>query len=406
MYVYKKAKKNMKLFKQSSITLWLLILLPVVTFGNNVTGVKDIFHAINYIKETINFENITIKSTVPYTEIQNAIQKFCPKTAVEQAKKEIIPLKEVWSSYLNMSGINQSLSDRFNLVKWLISEQKQNNEYKFCKDSYLFFSILKTTQDLYTWEKDSKNSKIVVNQEKITTTNNIQTSARQVKTGSSTNIHGVAQSKISFNFIHDISWLPNDAKNVFKETTERYLQEIIANLVDIRILDENDLKIMNNKIKVTYQQNCQITEWAFRVLRNKQTWNYTFKEIELVISYCDKNNTAERQKRHVQQILSHELWHYIYFFKDKNPSKFSEICWDNGKINCLPQEFVSNYAKKSQEEDYAESFAYWYLYNTDGTDWSNNHWAAPDNPINKRARYFEDLFEKEENDDDGEDDDK
>ena len=61
--------------------------------------------------------------------------------------------------------------------------------------------------------------------------------------------------------------------------------------------------------------------------------------------------------------------------------------------------------KKSQEEDYAESFAYWYLYNTDGTDWSNNHWAAPDNPINKRARYFEDLFEKEENDDDGEDDD-
>ena len=32
--------------------------------------------------------------------------------------------------------------------------------------------------------------------------------------------------------------------------------------------------------------------------------------------------------------------------------------------------------------------------------------AAPDNPINKRARYFEDLFEKEENDDDGEDYDK
>jgi hypothetical protein len=32
-------------------------------------------------------------------------------------------------------------------------------------------------------------------------------------------------------------------------------------------------------------------------------------------------------------------------------------------MNCLPEEFVSNYAKKSQEEDYAESFAYWYLYN-------------------------------------------
>jgi hypothetical protein len=62
-------------------------------------------------------------------------------------------------------------------------------------------------------------------------------------------------------------------------------------------------------------------------------------------------------------------------------------------MNCLPQEFVSNYATKSQEEDYAESFAYWYLYNTDGSD--GQHGAAPDNPINRRARYFEDLFEEE-----------
>jgi hypothetical protein len=163
-------------------------------------------------------------------------------------------------------------------------------------------------------------------------------------------------------------------------------------------LDKNDLKTLNNKIEVTYLQSCDITEWSFRVVRNKQTWEYSFKWIKLIIAYCEKNNTPERQKRHVQQILAHELWHYIYFFKDDNPSKFSEICWDNGKLNCLPQEFVSNYATKSHEEDYAESFAYWYLYNTDGSD--GQHGAAPDNPINRRARYFEELFEEEDDDDD------
>jgi hypothetical protein len=41
-------------------------------------------------------------------------------------------------------------------------------------------------------------------------------------------------------------------------------------------------------------------------------------------------------------------------------------------MNCLPEEFVSNYAKKSKEEDYAESFAYWYLYNTNGSS-DNEH---------------------------------
>ena len=394
--------KNLKLI----LPLWLLALLPMCVFGDGIPEIKNIFQAVDYIKTTINFDNITIKSTVPYTEVQNAIQKFCPKAAVDQAKKEIVPLNEVRTSFLNKPGINQSLSDRFDLVKWLISEQKQNNEYKFCKDSYLFFSILKTTQDLYTWEKDWKNKKIITNQNKVEITQNVQTSAKQTKSNTSTSLHGTAQSRINFNFIHDVSGLPNDAKSTFKESTEKYLQEIMADLVNINILDEDDLKVMNNKIKVNYQQNCEITEWAFRVIRNKQTWKYTFKEIWLIISYCDKNNTSERQKRHVQQILAHELWHYIYFFKDKNPSKFSEICWDNGKMNCLPQEFVSNYAKKSQEEDYAESFAYRYLYNTDGSSWDNDHGAAPDNPINKRARYFEDLFEKEEEDEEDEDDDK
>jgi hypothetical protein len=67
-------------------------------------------------------------------------------------------------------------------------------------------------------------------------------------------------------------------------------------------------------------------------------------------------------------------------------------------MNCLPEEFVRNYATKSQEEDYAESFAYWYLYNASDSD--NQHGSAPDNPINRRTRYFENLFEEEEEDDD------
>lgn len=361
--------------------------MPFFSFSANINSINNIFDAINYIKNTINFDNITIKSYVPYTDVQNAIKKYCPKSTVEQAEKELQPLKEARTSYLNKPWIDKSLSDRFNLVKDIISEQKQENVYKYCKDSYLLFSILKTTQDLYSWEKDVKKN-----------TSTKDTTTQTPKTES----HNSAPTKkLDFTFIHNTDWLPNDAKKSFSESSENYLQEILADLVDINILDKNDLKILNNKIEVTYQQSCNITEWSFRVIRNKQSWEYTFKWIKLIIAYCERNNTPARQKRHVQQILAHELGHYIYFFKDKNPSKFSEICWDNGKINCLPEEFVSNYATKSKEEDYAESFAYWYLYNTDWS-WDNQHGAAPDNPINKRARYFEELFEEEEEDDDDE----
>ena len=366
------------------MTIFLISLTPFFSFSAKINSINNIFDAINYIKNTINFGNITIKSYVPYSDVQNAIKKYCPKTSVDQANKELQPLKEARTSYLNKPWIDKSLSDRFDLVKDIISEQKQENVYKYCKDSYLLFSILKTTQDLYSWEKDSKKN----------TNTTTQTSKAETESHNS-----ASSKKLDFTFIHNTNWLPDDAKKSFSESSENYLQAILADLVDINILDKNDLKILNNKIEVTYLQSCEITEWSFRVVRNKQTWEYTFKWIKLIIAYCEKNKTPERQKRHVQQILAHELGHYIYFFKDKNPSKFSEICWDNGKINCLPEEFVSNYATKSKEEDYAESFAYRYLYNT---DWSsdNQHGTAPDNPINRRARYFEDLFEEEEDDED------
>ena len=366
------------------MTIFLISLTPFFSFSAKINSINNIFDAINYIKNTINFGNITIKSYVPYSDVQNAIKKYCPKTSVDQANKELQPLKEARTSYLNKPWIDKSLSDRFDLVKDIISEQKQENVYKYCKDSYLLFSILKTTQDLYSWEKDYKKN----------TNTTTQTSKAETESHNS-----ASSKKLDFTFIHNTNWLPDDAKKSFSESSENYLQAILADLVDINILDKNDLKILNNKIEVTYLQSCEITEWSFRVVRNKQTWEYTFKWIKLIIAYCEKNKTPERQKRHVQQILAHELGHYIYFFKDKNPSKFSEICWDNGKINCLPEEFVSNYATKSKEEDYAESFAYRYLYNT---DWSsdNQHGTAPDNPINRRARYFEDLFEEEEDDED------
>ena len=387
----------MKVFRWI-IPVCLLTLVPMITFGTEISDIRNIFQAVDFIEEAIDFENITIKSAVPYSAIQDAIQKYCPLSAVQQAQKEAIPLNEVWSDYLSKPNINKSLSDRFDLVKWLISELKQENSYKYCKDSYLLFSILKTTQDLYSWEKEVKTKKVVSNQNKVSSSQNVQTSTKQTKSETIT-MHWVAND-IDFTFVHDTAGLPKEARNSFYQSTDKYLHEIMADLVNIGILDNSNLKTMNYKIKVTYQQSCEVTEWAFRVMRNKQTWKVTFKEIELIIAYCDKNNTPERQKRHVQQILAHELWHYIYFFKDDNPSKFSEICWDNGKMNCLPQEFVSNYAKKSQEEDYAESFAYWYLYSTDDSDTDDKHGSAPNNPINRRARYFEELFEKEDDDDD------
>jgi hypothetical protein len=83
------------------MTIFLISLTPFFSFSAKINSINNIFDAINYIKNTINFGNITIKSYVPYSDVQNAIKKYCPKTSVDQANKELQPLKEARTSYLN-----------------------------------------------------------------------------------------------------------------------------------------------------------------------------------------------------------------------------------------------------------------------------------------------------------------
>ena len=102
------------------VTLSLLTSIPLYTFSAGVSGVNNIFDAVEFIKKAVKFDDITIKSDVPYDLVQNAIKKYCPQSAVDQAAKELEPLREVWVSSITKPGINKSLSDRFDMVKWLI----------------------------------------------------------------------------------------------------------------------------------------------------------------------------------------------------------------------------------------------------------------------------------------------
>ena len=73
--------------------IWLFITLslfsiPLYTFSAGVSGVNNIFDAVEFIKKAVKFDDITIKSDVPYDLVQWAIKEFCPQSAVNQATKE------------------------------------------------------------------------------------------------------------------------------------------------------------------------------------------------------------------------------------------------------------------------------------------------------------------------------
>jgi hypothetical protein len=87
----------------------------------------------------------------------------------------------------------------------------------------------------------------------------------------------------------------------------------------------------------------------------------------------------------LEYTILHELGHYYMHRRDKNPSAFFSMCREEDRMVCAATEFVSEYAKLSPPEDYAETFAnvvYKVLY---------GYGPMGEIPENKQA-YFLDQF--------------
>jgi predicted SprT family Zn-dependent metalloprotease len=92
--------------------------------------------------------------------------------------------------------------------------------------------------------------------------------------------------------------------------------------------------------------------------------NRKFKQIKLNINLCNDKSYLQTLETYVRQIFIHEMAHYFYYFKDSHYSVFGELCRKNNTNECTSNDFVSTYAMKNKEEDYAESFTHRYLETT------------------------------------------
>ena len=179
-----------------------------------------------------------------------------------------------------------------------------------------------------------------------------------------------------FGIIQDTSWLPNNTEYYYSNLVKWYIQETLAEMLNKKILSSWDIITLNNKIKISYTDSCDGTVWSFNAYRNPITGKIVFRNISLIVSYCVPDFIFKKDKKDIKQILTHEIWHYIYFFKDKNITEFINICWNNKQSKCKASDFITQYASSSQEEDYAESFVYRYLnykYETEATKMKNEH---------------------------------
>lgn len=85
--------------------------------------------------------------------------------------------------------------------------------------------------------------------------------------------------------------------------------------------------------------------------------------MNLKIFLCFEKQYVDEVTDDFIHVATHELAHYYNFIRDPDPFYFSTICWEQGnkKSSCPDSTFVTSYAASDDKEDYAETFAYWYL---------------------------------------------
>jgi hypothetical protein len=163
-------------------------------------------------------------------------------------------------------------------------------------------------------------------------------------------------------------------------------------------LNANDLKTLNEKIFVNYVQGCGTTKGSYHMTQKTDGSNKKFKQINLNINLCETESYRANFTKYIRQILIHELGHYFYYFKDPRSAEFAPICWAGEKQNCNSEDFVSTYAMKNADEDYAESFTHWYLetYANDTmiVDASHGSASVASQKLGEKADYFAKSYGK------------
>ena len=370
----------------ASVILVVSSCFALINSGNqttNSTTSKDIFESDEIIKSATNVEDNFINIEVPFREIYSIYRTKCSESSIEKANNQIESMKDLWNNDSKLENRSLDLSNKYIKIQNMLSNIDTDDKDSFCTQKYLLYNMLEETQSQYV---NLTNTKLI-KYTKIQGLSNNDTSKIEV------NIHSAPTSIKFINLVNRTKDLSGEELD-YANLADEYIQKEIWKLLERNFLTQEDLKVLDNKIVVNYNKTCANTKWVFHMLQSSDWKQKIFKSIILNVNLCDNKSFIQNYTNYIRQIFIHEISHYIYMFRDTWTANFDKICWDTAK-GCTKENFVSNYANSNAAEDYAESFAYWYL---DNFNWTEKQHGAPSNAILvEKLSYFDKLAQRLQN---------
>ena len=327
-----------------------IILTGVIIF--NITFVKAESLTLSqkdfdpFLKETT-----TINSTINFSKLNNTIKQKCNTKIspyhIESIKKNIQSLSKE-KTILSFNIFKQ------NILEWKIT----------CDDAIL---LIKTLENLQEHFKNLPKEEII----------NEETKEKDDE---------IWDIKGKVTIMNKKNNLTNSFEKDLARYTEKIVQETIEELLQQRILTENDIQQLNNKIILTYKKDYGINYGEYNATKNQA--ETTINKITLTIYLNSAEYFLKDFYDDIRRVLIHELGHYFSYQDQTSLRTFNKICEKN---TCKKKDYINTYASTSTEEDFAETFAYRYFKNHNTNKFYNS--TKETNIIKEKLQIFDTIFE-------------
>ena len=160
----------------------------------------------------------------------------------------------------------------------------------------------------------------------------------------------------------DDAWVKVSEKN--KKIMQLTVYKAMTELRNAGLLTEADVQELKDKFVLDLRLSCDSFHGNYRVT---ETFDHTGEhikfstdEVPLDVNVCWNYFLLKELPEHFYKIVIHELGHHFYYYRDRVwHENFENICWSWSQ--CTANDFVSDYAKTSAIEDYADHFMHRFL---------------------------------------------
>ncbi len=319
--------------------------------------------ALHYLESMIDPETDNIYNAQYYDIVKSMLGEYCSQQI--DKKQVAIETKNI-NSIVWLKEVDKRiamLKDAHEIWKQKSLVTDFSGEVEFCNQKYLAYDMLDLSQDLFIKQLKKRwllTPKAILPGDKLTKMSDkivLDSFSEQKKDNDKIDINYLLASFGSTN--------ADDIANIIKNISVNAAEDSLNALKDMKILTDSEKTRIKDKLEIGFVSSCGKNQGYHTIKQyysdNDVLKDTTLEEIRLDISLCDSYQYIDQLEWQVKKLLIHEIWHYMYYFKDKSANKFETICWnkkwDMEKNKCETEEFVSKYSQTSAEEDYAETFS-------------------------------------------------